>query len=135
MARFLKTKQGADDTEINLSPLLDMVFILLIFFIVTTTFTRETGVQVKKPKATSASELKDKLVKVAVTREGTIHVFEKQVDLYALETILKREKARNEAVQVVVLADGKALTERVVAVIDRAGRVGIKQTSIAALRE
>ncbi|BBM89536.1 biopolymer transporter ExbD [Spirochaetota bacterium] len=111
-----------------------MVFILLIFFIVTTTFTRETGVEVKRPRATSASEVKDKIIKVAITREGTIHVFEKQVDLFALETILKRERARDANVQMVILADGKAITERVVDVIDRATRVGIVQTSIAALK-
>ncbi len=125
--------QERENLDINLSPLLDMVFILLIFFIVTTTFTRETGVDVKKPSAKTAESFKEKIIKVAITREGTIHVFEKQVSGKELETILKREKARSPQMKLLILADSQSVNERLVEVIDKANLAGITETSIAAL--
>ena len=138
MKRFsnLVSKSRQDEnTEVNLSPLLDMVFILLIFFVVTTTFTRETGVEVKKPKANSSRQIEDKIIKVAITREGTYHIFEKQVDLATLESIFSREFAKNPSVKLVVVADSFSITERLVEVIDKANVVGISSTSVASLKE
>jgi len=132
-------KQSSDNaeesSEINISPLLDMVFILLIFFVVTTTFTRETGVDVKKPQASSATQLKDKTLKIAITREGTIHVHEKQVDLETLEVILSREHAREPDMKVVILADDNSMTGQLVKVIDRCNISGLRDVSIAAINE
>ncbi|HBE04658.1 MAG: biopolymer transporter ExbD [Spirochaetes bacterium GWF1_41_5] len=128
-------RESEENADINVSPLLDMVFILLIFFVVTTTFTRETGVEVKKPKAASASQVKDKIIKIAVTREGTIHVHEKQVDLLMLEAILKREKMREPDLKAIVIADDNSLTGRVVQVIDKCNLSGVTDISIAALTE
>lgn len=59
---------------IDISPMMDMVFILLIFFIVTSTFTRETGIDVSKPKASSAKELARESILIGITREGTVHI-------------------------------------------------------------
>ena len=131
-----KFSKAEDETsEINLSPLLDMVFILLIFFVVTTTFTRETGVEVRKPKASSATKIKDKTIKIAITREGTIHVHEKQVDLQVLESILKREKSREPNLKTVIIADESSMTGILVKVVDRCNIAGLKNVSIAALNE
>ena len=131
--KFLKSE--SENSEINLSPLLDMVFILLIFFVVTTTFTRETGVEVKKPKANSAREIKDKTIKIAITREGSIHVYEKQVDLPSLGVILKREKTREPGLKAVIIADESSVTGVLVKVVDRCSIAGIKNVSIAALNQ
>ena len=125
-------KSEEDNSEINISPLLDMVFILLIFFVVTSTFVRETGVEVNKPKASSASQIKDKILKMAITREGAVHIHEKQVGLDELETILKREVTQNPLVKAIIVADEKAYMETLVAVLDRCNSVGITKTSIAA---
>ncbi|HMB01101.1 MAG TPA: biopolymer transporter ExbD [Spirochaetota bacterium] len=124
-----------DSSEINVSPLLDMVFILLIFFVVTTTFTRETGVEVNKPKASSAMQIKDKTIKMAVTREGTIHIHEKQVTLQELEKILERERARTPGVRGIIIADEKSETGMVMRVLDKCNNAGLKKTSVAALNE
>ena len=121
-----------DNSEINVSPLLDMVFILLIFFVVTSTFVRETGVDVNKPKASSAKQIKDKILKMAITREGVVHIHEKQVELDELEVILKREVMQNPLVKAIIVADEKAYMETLVAVLDRCNSVGITKTSIAA---
>lgn len=135
LKRTLFKSSSDEKSEINLSPLLDMVFILLIFFVVTTTFTRETGVEVRKPKASSASKIKDKTIKVAITREGTIHIHEKQVDLAILESILKREKAREPSLKAVIIADESSMTGILVKVVDRCNLAGLKNVSIAALNE
>lgn len=124
-----------EDVEVNLSPLLDMVFILLIFFVVTTTFTRETGVEVKKPQASSSTETREEIIKVAITREGTIHIFEKQVTIDELESILSREVTKNSKTKLVIVADRLAVTEVVVSIIDKANIVGITDTSLASVSE
>jgi biopolymer transport protein ExbD len=84
---------------IDISPMMDMVFILLIFFIVTSTFTRETGVDVTKPKASSAKELAKESILIGVTRQGTIHINETQVNLSSLQTILRQMMAEAPIVQ------------------------------------
>ena len=130
-----KEGSGEDDSEINLSPLLDMVFILLIFFVVTTTFVRETGVEVERPKAMSATQIKDEIIKIAITREGAIHVHEKQVDLSILESILDREYTKNPEVKVIIIADTKSDTGIVVKILDKCNVIGIANTAIAALQQ
>lgn len=130
-----KFREEEENADVNLSPLLDMVFILLIFFVVTTTFTRETGVEVKKPKADSARQIDEKILKVAITREGTMHIFEKQVDLDVLESLMVREVSKNPSIKLVIVADSHSITEKVVQIIDRANSSGIRDTSIATLRD
>ena len=78
---FSLSRKSRRQLTVDIAPLMDMVFILLIFFIVTSTFTRETGVDVSKPKAQSASEVKKESIMIAITRSGTIHVNERQVNL------------------------------------------------------
>ncbi len=89
---FIKNK-NRKASVIDISPMMDMVFILLIFFIVTSTFTRETGVDVTKPKASSAKELAKESILIGVTRQGTIHINESQVNLSSLQTILRQMMA------------------------------------------
>ena len=135
MGWYQKKVREEENADVNLSPLLDMVFILLIFFVVTTTFTRETGVEVKKPKADSARQIDEKILKVAITREGTMHIFEKQVDLDVLESLMVREVSKNPSIKLVIVADSHSITEKVVQIIDRANSSGIRDTSIATLRD
>ena len=135
MGWYQKKVREEENADVNLSPLLDMVFILLIFFVVTTTFTRETGVEVKKPKADSARQIDEKILKVAVTREGTMHIFEKQVDLDVLESLMVREVSKNPSIKLVIVADSHSITEKVDQIIDRANSSGIRDTSIATLRD
>lgn len=83
------------DMGIEMGPLMDIVFILLIFFVVTSSFTRETGVDVTKPQAQTASQLEKENLLIAITREGTIHMNERQVDLASLQDILKQSLSKN----------------------------------------
>ena len=124
-------RDEAESSEINVSPLLDMVFILLIFFVVTTTFSRETGVEVTKPKSSSATQIKDEPVKIGITTEGTIFIHEKQVSEDELENILRREAARNPKAVAVIVADTKSTTGAIVKVLDICRDAGISKTSLS----
>lgn len=120
---------------IDMGPLMDIVFILLIFFVVTSSFTRETGVDVTKPQAQSASQLEKENLLIAITREGTIHINERQVDLASLQDILKQSLAKMPDREAVIIADKGSETGVLVQVIDACNLSGVKKVSIAAQAE
>ena len=120
---------------IDMGPLMDIVFILLIFFVVTSSFTRETGVDVTKPQAQSASQLEKENLLIAITREGTIHINERQVDFASLQDILKQSLAKTPDREAVIIADKGSETGVLVQVIDACNLSGVKKVSIAAQAE
>ncbi len=132
---FNLPRRKQKDVGIEMGPLMDIVFILLIFFVVTSSFTRETGVDVTKPQAQSASQLEKENLLIAITREGTIHMNERQVDLASLQDILKQSLAKAPDREVVVIADKESETGVLVQVIDMCNLAGVKKVSIAAQAE
>lgn len=129
---FNLPRRKQKDMGIDMGPLMDIVFILLIFFVVTSSFTRETGVDVTKPEAQSASQLEKENILVAITREGTIHINERQVDLASLQDILKQTLVKTPDREAVIIADKGAETGVLVQVIDACNLSGVKKVSIAA---
>jgi biopolymer transport protein ExbD len=118
--------------EINIAPLLDMVFILLIFFVITTNFNRQSGVEVQKPKAQSAVYQGQKTILIGISREGTIHIHGKQVNLDKLTRIVASELVRRPDANVVVVADRGSMLGRAVEVMDACIMAGVKKVSVAA---
>jgi biopolymer transport protein ExbD len=135
MSAFGMKRRNTDGTSIDIAPLLDMVFILLIFFIVTSTFTRETGVDVSKPKASTAKELSRESILVGVSREGSIHINETQVNLSSLRAILRSIVAEAPERPVIIVADRDAPTGRLVDVLDECNNAKVRKVSIAASQE
>ncbi len=133
MEPFELARKKRKEASIDVSPMMDMVFILLIFFVVTSTFTRETGVEVTKPQAQSASQLEKENILIAITREGTIHVNERQVDIAGLKDVLADILAKSPDREAVLVADKAAMTGSLVQVIDACTLSGVKKVSIAAL--
>jgi biopolymer transport protein ExbD len=125
----------SEAAEINMGPLIDMVFILLIFFVVTTNFNRQTGVDVSKPKAQSAISQGQKTLLVGVTREGTIHVYGRQVTPERLNALVKQEITKNPEMSVVIIADQDAAIGKAVVVMDQCALAGAQKVSIAAEKE
>ncbi|MDR1759634.1 MAG: biopolymer transporter ExbD [Fibrobacter sp.] len=123
------------DTGIDMGPLMDIVFILLIFFVVTSSFTRETGVDVTKPQAQTANQLEKENILIAITREGTIHMNERQVDLATLKDLLTQTMAKTPDKEAVIIADKSSMTGALVQVIDICNLTGVKKVSIAAQAE
>ncbi len=118
--------------EINIAPLLDMVFILLIFFVITTNFNRQSGVDVQKPKAQSAIYQGQKTILVGISREGTIHIHGRQVNMEKLTRIVSSEITRRPDANVVIVADRGSLLGRAIEVMDACILAGVQKVSVAA---
>lgn len=123
-----------EGVDINMSPLIDIVFLLLIFFVVTTVFVEETGVEIQKPKAASASDLEKKSILIALTEEGKIVYDGRQVGLNGVRAIVSRQLKEND-MPVILMGDEKAQMGLLVDLIDECKLAGAKQVSIAAQRE
>ena len=128
---FIK-KRTRRESFIDISPMIDMVFILLIFFIVTSTFTRETGIDVTKPKASSAKELAKESILIGITRQGTVHINETQVNLSSLQTILKQMMAESPDRPVIIVSDRDAPSGAIVDVLDECNIAKVRKVSISA---
>ena len=120
-------KRTRDAGGIDVSPMLDMVFILLIFFIVTSTFTRETGVDVTK--------LAKESILIGVTRQGTIHINETQVNLSTLQTVLRQMMAEAPDRPVIIVGDRDAPNGVVVDILDECNIAKVRKVSISANKE
>ena len=131
MARFRDS--GSDDGGeggIDMSPMIDCVFILLIFFIVTTTFVEETGVEVDKPQAASSVRLEKTSILIALTAKGEIVYGGREIGLSGIQPLVKR-MLQKEDVPVIVQADAAAPSGLLVRVIDEAKLGGAQKVSIA----
>ena len=127
-------EQDADDPVINVSPLIDMVFILLIFFLVTTSFVQETGVDVDKPRATSVSPTEAESIRIGISAGGAIHLDGRQVSLLSLRAAV-RERLRGRDRPVVIVSDENATTRMLVDVMDECKLAGAERISLAAEAE
>lgn len=125
-------EKSESSAEVNIAPLLDMVFILLIFFVITTNFSRQSGVEVQKPKAQSAVYQGQKTILVGISREGSIHIHGRQVNLEKLTRIVSSEIARRPTANVVIVADRASMLGRAVEVMDACILAGVKKVSVAA---
>ncbi|NLO24218.1 MAG: biopolymer transporter ExbD [Fibrobacter sp.] len=129
---FNLPRRKRKEMGLDMGPLMDIVFILLIFFVVTSSFIRETGVDVSKPEAQSASQLEKENILIAITREGSIHIHERQVDINSLKDVLKQILSKTPDREAVIIADKGAVTGVLVEVIDICNLTGVKKVSIAA---
>jgi biopolymer transport protein ExbD len=121
-----------DDTEINLTPMLDVVFIMLIFFIVTASFVKEAGIDVTKPSAATAEVKERGNILVAITETGQIWIDKRPVDPRAVRANIERMHAENPQGSVIIQADKSSKNGLLVAVMDAAREAGVDNVSIAA---
>jgi biopolymer transport protein ExbD len=118
--------------ELNMAPLIDMVFILLIFFLVTTSFVKETGVDINRPTAGSAVSKEKAGILVAVTADGRVYMDKHEIDVRAVRANVERALAENPESQVLVIADKESLTGTVIMVMDGCRLAGAENVSLAA---
>lgn len=120
--------------EINMSPLVDCVFLLLIFFIVTAVFVEETGVDVNRPRAVSAERLEKNSLLLSVSTEGAVHYGGREVPLNRVRGLVA-QLLRDRDLPVIILADKSSEAGRLVEVIDECNLAGARRVSVAAARE
>jgi len=120
---------------LNMTPMIDMVFILLVFFVVNTSFVKETGVEIERPSAKSAVKQEQANILIAVTHEGVIWIEKQRVDIRALRGHIERLHAESPEGSAVVLADTMTPAGIVMQVVDQARLAGIAKVAVAAKEE
>ncbi len=129
MAR--RVTQDSEDKVADLTPMLDVVFIMLIFFIVTATFIKETGVEINRPDTETAEMKKTVSLLVGVGPDSNIWIDKKRVDVRNVRPIMEKLHAENPKGGLVIQADSTAKVEKVLAIMDAARAIGITQVAIA----
>lgn len=120
-----------DDAEINMAPMLDIVFIMLIFFIVTTSFVKESGITVSRPKAVTTQQKKQKNIIIGIKANGEIWIDRRVVDIRAVRANVERILADSPIDAVIIQADKNTPTGTLVRVMDYVRMAGMKSISIA----
>lgn len=121
-----------EESAIDMTPMLDIVFIMLIFFIVTTSFVKESGITVSRPSAETAAEDKKGNIMVAIKPNGEIWIDKRAVDIRAVRANIEKLKAESPESGVVLQADTDSKTGLLVKVMDQVRMAGISNISIAA---
>lgn len=128
-------RRRRDEAGVDLTPLIDVVFLLLIFFMVSTTFIRETQLKIDLPEASGElQEIQDDVIEITVDRRGDYAVNERLLVNNEMDTLVRalRERAAelDPTSRVIITADARAAHEDVVRAMDAAGRVGLSRISI-----
>lgn len=133
--RKFSNNQLKEETEINLTPMLDVVFIMLIFFIVTTSFVKESGVQINRPSAATANKKEKANILIAIRNNHEIWIDKRMIDIRAVRSNIERLKASNTQNSVVIQADKDAKTGTLVKVMDQIRMAGIQNISLSTLQK
>ena len=128
-----KFKKNREESEINITPMLDIVFIMLIFFIVTTSFVKESSIDVNRPtKSPIKEQKKSEVISVRISAEGQIFVQDRLITLDAVRANIESNLALKPQATVVVVSDREADAGFLVKVIDQSRLAGARNVSLAA---
>ena len=129
--------RASDEAEINITPMLDIVFIMLIFFIVTTSFVKEEGLEVSRPSNSPPKEIKKNKgpIVVKIDANGNIMLQGRMLERKAVEANLEREKAEKPDSPLIIAAHPDADTETLVTILDAAEAVGVESVNVATTRK
>lgn len=133
--RRTHTEEQSTSIGVNLTPLIDMVFILLIFFLVTSSFVKESGIDVNRPTAQTATRMERGNIIIAINKDGEIWMDKQQVDVRSVRSHIERLHAQNPEGTVIILADQDSRTGLLVKVIDQARLAGVGNVAIAASQD
>lgn len=123
--------QEEEENEINLTPMLDVVFIMLIFFIVTATFIKEAGIQVERPDTVTADSQDDASILIAISPNDEIWIDRQERDPRSVRSIIERLHAENPKGSIVIQADEESTHEMLVVVMEAAKAAGVTNVAIA----
>ncbi|GAA6144161.1 MULTISPECIES: biopolymer transporter ExbD [Thalassolituus] len=128
---FSASQQVEAEGEIDITPMLDVVFIMLIFFIVTASFVKESGIEVNRPDASTAQAKPRANILIAINENDEIWINKRRVDESQVRANIERLHAENPQGTVVIQADEEAKTRKLVAVMDAARQAGVYDVSLA----
>jgi biopolymer transport protein ExbD len=131
MARRPSSLSESAGDDINITPLMDIVFIMLIFFIVTSSFVKEPGVDINRPEADTAKIRKFAAILVAITEENEIWINKERVELGAVSTFVEELKAENPKGTAVIQVDRLADTRYLVEVVNQIKAAGVEDVAVS----
>lgn len=126
-----RTETGEGEPEINITPMLDIVFIMLIFFIVTAVFVKEAGIDVIRPDAQSAREIPRVSLVIAVSDNNEIWINKREVPIRDVRAVVEKLQRENPQGAVVIQADSRSQTGIVVDIMDQLNVVGVPDVRVA----
>jgi len=132
MRRLFKKVGNEEEAAIDITPMLDVVFILLIFFIVTATFIKEAGIDVNRPNAATAVKKEKANILIAITAKNEIWIDRRKVDIRSVRPNIERLHAENPKGTVIIQADKESKTDTLIQVMDAARQAGVYDVAIAA---
>ena len=132
MKQHFQNLVDEEEAAIDMTPMLDVVFIMLIFFIVTASFVKEAGIDVNRPEAATAVKKDRANILIAISDKGEIWINKRRIDVRAVQANIERLRAENPQGSVVIQADKKATTETLLKVMDASRAAGVYDVSIAA---
>jgi biopolymer transport protein ExbD len=128
-------RSSGERHDLDISPLIDMVFILLIFFMVTTTFVKDMAVDIERPDASSGQPASTKAVRVAIDPRGEIFVDGKSVRAWMIQGHVKDALRAGATSEVLIVTDRRVTSERLIEVVDQCRLAGAKDIAVATERE
>lgn len=132
MRNFFQNTEDEEESSVDITPMLDVVFIMLIFFIVTATFIKEAGIDVDKPSAATAIVQEKASILVAIDENDDVWINRRQVDLRSVRSIIERLHAENPKGTLVIQADKESKNDTLVQVMDASRRAGVFDIALAA---
>lgn len=120
-----------DSENLDMTPMIDMVFILLIFFAVSTTFVKDMQLNLERPSAQSGAVASTKSVRVYIDREGAVYLNEQAVQTWMLQSLVRDALATASSQSVLVIADALTPTERLIDVVDQCKLAGAADVGVA----
>ena len=127
-----KNRKQVEDSALDLTPMMDIVFIMLIFFIVTTSFVKEPGVDINRPNAETAERDEKGNILVAITQNNEIWIDKRRIDLKAVRANIERLKIEYPEGSVIIQADKESRSGLLVETMDQIRLAGVQNISIAA---
>ena len=131
MRNFMQSNNEDEESSVDITPMLDVVFIMLIFFIVTATFVKESGIDVDKPSAATAIVQEKASILVAIDADNEVWINRRQVDLRSVRSIIERLHAENPKGTVVIQADKESINDTLIQVMDASRRAGVYDIALA----
>ncbi len=129
---FSNIQNQEEETGIDITPMLDVVFIMLIFFIVTASFIKETGIDVNRPQAATAVKKARANILIAIDANNDIWIDRRQIDIRSVRPNIERLHAENPQGSVIIQADKESKTDTLIQVMDASRQAGVYNVSIAA---
>ena len=133
--RFSKKARTDNPTDVDVSPLIDMVFILLIFFMVTTTFVKDMKLDINRPSASSASKSDSKVVRVYIDNTGEVYIDNQPVKVWAIQSKVRDMLKTATDKSVLVITDDGIPVNKLIDVVDECRMSGAKDVAVSTTKE